>query len=121
MLRLATIALLLGACTGVALAQNGNFPGVAPSVPSPFTSPSLLGGAPAPMQAVPSQRVSPNLGSSLSSPRVYTTRRGRIITVPPSTTGQDSFGDRASRCIGAGTAAGLGPNQVNAFAGRCAN
>jgi hypothetical protein len=119
MLRLVTIALLIGAATtAVALAQN--YPGVAPSVPSPFTPPPQLGGAPAPMQVMPGPVVSPHLRSGSSSSSVYTTRRGRTITVPPGQPG-DSYGDRVSRCIEAGTAAGLGPNQVNSFSRRCAN
>ena len=120
MLRLVTIALMLGVWAGPAFAQNGNFPGVAPAVPSPFTPPPQLGGAPAPMQAMPGPVVSPHLGSGSSPSRVYSTRRGRTITVPPGQPG-DSYGDRVSRCIESGTAAGLGPNQVNSFSRRCAN
>jgi hypothetical protein len=118
MLRVVTIALMLAASPTAALAQN--YPGVAPSVPSPFTPPPQLGGAPAPMQVMPGPVVSPYLRSGTSSSSVYTTRRGRTITVPAGQPG-DSYGDRVSRCIEAGTAAGLGPNQVNSFSRRCAN
>ena len=120
MIRIATVALLLGVCTSMALAQNGNFPGVAPATPSPFTPPPQLGGAPAPMQVMPGPVVSPHLPSSSSS-RVYTTRRGRNVVVPPGLPGEDSYSDRVSRCVQAGTAAGLGPNQVNSFSRHCAN
>ncbi len=120
MLRVVTIALMLVTGATTALAQNGNFPGVAPAVPSPFTPPPQLGGAPAPPQVMPGPVVSPHLHSGASSSRVYTTRRGRIITVPSGQPGE-SYSDRVSRCIEAGTAAGLGPNQVNSFSRRCAN
>ena len=121
--RLVIVALMLGVFASLAFAQNGNFPGVAPAVPSPFTPPPQLGGAPAPPQVMPGPVVSPRLPSSSStssSSRVFTTRHGRTITVPPGQPGE-SFGDRVSRCIEAGTAAGLGPNQVNSFSRRCAN
>jgi len=92
-------------------AQNGQFPGVAPAVPSPFTPPAQLGGAPAPPVAVPVPRVSPNLPS-----RVVTRPRGHPVEVPG---GPANFSNQVERCLDAAAGAGLGPNQRAAFTRRC--
>ena len=116
MLRTVTLLFLLSASVSTALAQTGQFPGVAPSVPSPGQT--HLGGAPLPPAVMPGPVVSPGYGGTS---RVYTTRRGRTVHVPAGPPNQQSFGDRAQRCIEAGTAAGLSPNHVASFTRRCAN
>lgn len=83
-------------------------PGVAPPVPAPRQSHL------APYRVTPP----PGLSDSRST-RTVLTRRGRTIFVPSSP--GETFGDRVSSCAHAGAAAGLGPNQLNAFMGRCAN
>ena len=113
MLRVAMVALMLSPCAGAALAQNGQFPGVAPSVPSPYGPPPLLGGAPAPPAALPVPTVSPNLPSTL-----VTRPNGPPVAVPA---GPSNFSNKVERCIEAGTAAGVGPNHIGTFTSRCAN
>ena len=108
-MRLVALAILLS--TGTAFGQNGQFPGVVPSVPSPFTPPPQLGGAPAPPVAVPVPRVSPNLPSRLVA-RPY----GRPVEVPG---GPSNFSSQVERCVDAAANAGLGPNQRAAFTRRC--
>jgi hypothetical protein len=85
-------------------------PGVAPPVPAPRRS------------GVVPYHVTPPVGppGSRSAPYVYT-QRGRAIAVPPPAPGRDTFGDSVSRCAHAGASAGLGPNQLGAFMGRCVN
>src|SRR5499427_6980701 len=118
MLRPVVIMLLLGVATGAA-AQN--FPGVAPSVPSPqLNGPPLLGGAPAPPRVMPGPTVSPSYHAPAPA-QLYTTRRGRNVLVPSGPPGRQSFGDRVERCSHAAAAAGLGPNHVGSFTRRCAN
>ena len=55
--------------------------------------------------------------------RYVQTRHGRTVVVPPSLVpGQNSFGDRVTRCLQAGAGAGLGPNQLgSSFIGQCAH
>ena len=113
MIRLTTIALILSVST--AFAQNGQFPGVAPSVPSPFTPPPQLGGAPAPPVALPVPHVSPNLRTG---PSLVTRPHGRPIEVPG---GPSNFSNKVERCLDAAANAGLGPNARAAFTRRCAN
>jgi hypothetical protein len=113
MLRLAMGALMLSTCAGTALAQNGQFPGVAPSVPSPYGPPPQLGGAPAPPVALPVPTVSPNL------PSTQVTRPNRPPVEVPG--GPSNFSNKVERCIEAGTAAGVGPNHIGTFTSRCAN
>ena len=86
-------------------------PGVAPPAP-----------APGPSAAVP-YRVSPSVGPSGSQATRYVhTRRGRTVAVPSAAVpGQETFGDRVSNCAHAGASAGLGPNQLGGFMGRCVN
>jgi len=109
MTRVTVLALLLA--TSPALAQNGQFPGVAPSVPSPFTPPPQLGGAPAPPVALSVPRVSPNLPS-----RTVTRPHGRPVEVPG---GPSNFSNQVERCLDAAAGAGLGPNQRAAFTRHC--
>jgi hypothetical protein len=53
------------------------------------------------------------------SARAVHTARGRTILVPSSP--GETFGDRVSSCAHAGASAGLRPNQLNTFMGRCVN
>ena len=111
------IVVLLVAClaAGPVLAQTGQFPGVVPPTPSPFTPSPQLGGAPAPPQVLSAPTVSPGLSS-----RLVTTPRGRTVTVP-SGPGHESFSDRVEHCVHAGTAAGVRANNIGAFTRQCAN
>jgi hypothetical protein len=111
MLRVIALALLLA--TSPAVAQNGQFPGVAPAVPSPFTPPAQLGGAPAPPVALPAPRVSPNLQSPS---RLVTRPNHRPVEVPG---GPSNFSNQVERCLDAAAGAGLGPNQRATFTRRC--
>ena len=108
--RLAAGLLFSASLATSALAQN-QFPGVAPSVPSPFTPPSQLGGAPAPPVAVTVPRVSPDLPS-----RLVTRPRGRPVEVPG---GPSNFSNQVERCLDAAAGAGLGPNERGAFTRQC--
>ena len=111
MLRLTTIAFLIS--VSAALAQNSQFPGVAPAVPSPFTPPPQLGGAPAPPAALPAPRISPNLQSP---PSLVTRPNGPPVEVPG---GPSNFSNKVERCLDAAAGAGLGPNERGAFTRRC--
>ncbi len=99
MRRIIVLALLLAASTSPALAQQ---PG------------RLLGGAPAPPAVMPGPSVSPGY----APPSQFTFPDRPPIQVPG---GPSNFSDKVQRCIEAGTAAGLGPNEVGEFARRCAN
>jgi len=81
-------------------------PGVASPVPAPG------GSHLAPYRVTPSPRSSEH-GLNRS---VYTAH-GRRILVP--TAPAETFGDRVSNCAHAGASAGLGPNQLGSFMGRC--
>jgi hypothetical protein len=109
MLRLTALAFLLS--VSAALAQNGQFPGVAPSVPSPFTPPPQLGGAPAPPVALPVPAVPPQ------TPRSLVTRPNRPAVEVPG--GPGYYSNKVERCLDAAAGAGLGPNQRAAFTRRC--
>ena len=112
-MRYIALALLLSVST--AFAQNGQFPGVAPSVPSPFTPPPQLGGAPAPPVALSVPHVSPNLQTG---PSLVTRPNGRPVEVPG---GPSNFSNKVERCLDAGAGAGIGPNELGSFTRRCAN
>jgi hypothetical protein len=100
------------------MAQVGQFPGVAPPVPSPFSAPPQLGGAPPLPALVPG----PVLRPSFSAPsQVVTTRRGRTVLVPAGPPDRNSFSDRVERCVHAGTAAGVRSNHIGSFTAECAN
>jgi hypothetical protein len=92
--------------------------GSAPSYPP---IPDVAPPAPAPRQShLAPYRVTPPPGTPESrSTRSVPTARGRTIVVPSSP--GETFGDRVSNCAHAGASAGLGPNQLGAFMGRCAN
>ena len=107
--RLIALAFLLA--TSAAVAQTGQFPGVAPPTPSPFTAPPQLGGAPAPPVMLPGPTVSPHLPSTL------VTRPNRPPVEVPG--GPSNFSNKVERCIEAGTAAGVGPNHIGEFTRRC--
>jgi len=109
--RLVALVMLLSSVTA-ALAQT-QFPGVAPSVPSPFTPPPQLGGAPAPPVALPVPRVSPN---RQTGPSLVTRPRGRPVEVPG---GPSNFSNQVERCLDAAANAGIGPNGRAAFTRRC--
>jgi hypothetical protein len=111
MLRLVALALLLA--TPAALAQTGQFPGVASPTPSPFTPPPQLGGAPAPPAALPVPAVPRN------TPRTLVTRpHGPAVEVPG---GPGYFSNKVERCLDAAANAGLSPTARAAFTRRCAN
>jgi hypothetical protein len=113
MRRLFAIVVTLWACAGASMAQVGQFPGVAPSVPSP-----QLGGAPPPPALVPA----PVVPRSFSAPsRLVTTRRGRSVLVPAGPPERNSFSDRVESCVHAGTAAGVRSNHIGSFTAQCAN
>jgi hypothetical protein len=96
-MRLILLALLLA--TAPALAQQ---PG------------HLLGGAPAPPAMMPGPTVSPGY----APPRQFVFPDRPPVEVPG---GPSGFSDKVQRCIHAGAAAGLGPNENAAFTRRCAN
>src|SRR5215467_5711134 len=89
------------------------------SAPSYPPIPDVAPPAPTPRQShLAPYRVTPPPGPSDSrSARTVHTARGRTIFVPSSP--GETFGDRVSSCAHAGAAAGLGPNQLSAFMGRC--
>ena len=111
MLRCMTIVFLLSA--SAAFAQTSQFPGVASPVPSPFTPPPQLGGAPAPPVALPVPAV------PRDTPRTLVTRPNRPAVEVPG--GPGYFSNKVERCLDAAANAGLGPNQRAAFTRRCAN
>jgi len=90
----------------------------APSYPS---IPDVAPPAPAPRQShlAPYRVTPPPALSDSQSTRAVHTARGRTIFVPSSR--GETFGDRVSNCAHAGASAGLGPNQLSAFMGRCTN
>lgn len=129
------IASLMLAGSALALLEPAHGQGVQyqftppPPIPTlPSSSGSLYPPAPAVVQPVPAPGPShlrphqvtppPALAAQPSSRTVHTAR-GRTIVVPSSP--GETFGDRVSSCAHAGAAAGLGPNQLNAFMGRCVN
>jgi glucose/arabinose dehydrogenase len=119
MLRLVVIALSAGACATAAQAQVGQFPGVAPPVPSPqIGAPPQLGGAPPPPAVMPGQNLGPNFSGPSS---IVTVPNGPTVLVPAGPPNRNSFSDRVERCVQAGTAVGIGPNDIGAFTRQCAN
>jgi hypothetical protein len=91
------------------------------SAPSYLPIPDVAPPVPAPRQShLAPYRVTPPPGLSESrSTRTVQTARGLTIFVPSSQ--GETFGDRVSNCAHAGASAGLRPNQLGAFMGRCAN
>ena len=92
------LALLLAACAVPALAQNGR----------------LLGGAPAPPTVMPGPIISPGY----APPSLVPVPGRAPIAVPG---GPANFSDKVGRCLEAGAAAGLGPNENSEFSRRCSN
>jgi hypothetical protein len=94
-----------------------------PSSPAPLypATPGVLPPVPAPHRShlKPWQVSPPPAASAQQSTRIVHAARGRTILVPSSP--GETFGDRVSSCANAGAAAGLRPNQLNAFMGRCVN
>src|SRR5258708_36475826 len=134
MIRFAIASLMLA---GSALAMLGPAPGQgvqyqftppppiktlpSSSAPSYPPIPDVAPPVPAPRQShLAPYRVTPPPGPSDSqSTRAVHTARRRTIFVPSSP--WVTVGCRASSCAHAGASAGLGPNQLTAFMGRCAN
>jgi hypothetical protein len=103
--RLIILALMLGASIPPALAQTGQFPGVAaPAPPQVMPGPTLPGAAAAPRVVVP----------------VAPVPSRAPVLVPGAPPGRDSFSDRVGRCMAAGAAAGIGPNALGPFTSQCA-
>jgi hypothetical protein len=92
------IVLLLAACPQSAFAQSGR----------------LLGGAPAPPTVMPGPTVSPGY----VPPSLVPAPNRPPVMVPG---GPGNFSDKVQRCLEAGAAAGLGPNENSEFSRRCAN
>ena len=92
------ITLLLAACASPASAQSGQ----------------LLGGAPAPPTMMPGPTVSPGY----APPSLVPAPNRPPVAVPG---GPANFSDKVRRCLEAGAAAGLGPNENSEFSRRCAN
>jgi hypothetical protein len=91
-------ALLIAACALPALAQNGQ----------------LLGGAPAPPSVMPGPTIAPDY----APPSLVPVPNRAPVAVPG---GPSDFSDKVQRCLEAGAAAGLGPNDNSEFSRRCAN
>src|SRR5262245_29104861 len=90
------------------------------SAPSYPPIPDVAPPVPAPRQShLAPYRVTPPGAPDSWSTRAVHTARGRTIFVPSSP--GETFGDRVSNCAHAGASAGLAPNQLSAFMGRCAN
>jgi hypothetical protein len=98
MRNLVAITLLLASCALPALAQNGQ----------------LLGGAPAPPTVMPGPTIPPDY----APPGLVTVPNRPPIAVPG---GPAGFSDKVQRCLQAGAAAGLGPNENSEFSRRCVN
>jgi hypothetical protein len=109
----ALAALLLS--VGVAAAQIGQFPGVAPPVPSPPGG-TVPGGAPAMPKPPPS--ITPPRYSAPS--RTVTLPGYPPVVIPRRPRHGKSYGDRVQTCLHAGAAAGIGPNDLGQFSAQCA-
>jgi hypothetical protein len=107
--KLAMVAVLVMAIGSVALAQQNQFPGVAPPVPSP--APPAIAPGPAAPQAM--QQRSPR------APDLVQRRRGPPVAVPRGD--NDTFPDRATNCVHYGTAAGVPPGEIGQFTRNCVN
>jgi hypothetical protein len=58
---------------------------------------------------------------SHGSTRYVQTHHGRVVAVSPGRPGYNTFSDRVSRCMQAGSQAGIGASQQGAFTAQCAN
>ena len=112
MYRFSLVGLAILASTVAAAAQVGQFPQVPPPVPS------LGAGAPPPLLMAPPPAPLPN---SYGPPSTVFVPGHRAVQVPGAPPGRNSFSDRVERCIHAGTAAGIKPNDVGSFSAQCAN
>jgi hypothetical protein len=108
--RFALAVVLAIATSSIAVAQQGQFPGVAPPVPSP--APPAIAPGPAAPQAM--QQRAPT-----RSPNLVPRRRGPPVEVPRGA--GDSFPDRATNCVHYGTAAGVQPGEIGRFTRDCVN
>jgi hypothetical protein len=113
--RLLVLALFLAAGAPTALAQIGQFPGVISPAPAP------PGVVPPPPPVI----YSPKLNSPLATPNVMMpvppVHARRPVLVPAAPPGRNSFSDRVERCMHAGRAAGIRPNDLGSFTSQCAN
>jgi hypothetical protein len=92
-----------------ATAQQNQFPGVPPPVPSP--APPAIAPGPAAPQSMPH--------SPARAPDLVQRRRGPPVAVPRGE--NDSFPDRAANCVHYGTAAGVQPGEIGQFTRNCVN
>ncbi|HLK81014.1 MAG TPA: hypothetical protein VKT99_05895 [Xanthobacteraceae bacterium] len=120
-----SVLAILGPAQGQGVQYQFTPPPPIKSLPPSSTPSYPFAGAlppvPAPQQSrLAPYRVTPPPGPSDSpSTRGVQTARGRTIFVP--TSPRETFGDRVSSCAHAGVAAGLRPNQLTRFMGRCVN
>jgi hypothetical protein len=74
---------------------------------------------------MPGMENSPNVSPQLSAPPppqiVVPDRGGPGVLIPQGQPGRNNFSDRIQNCIHAGSAAGVGPNDMGQFSARCAN
>jgi hypothetical protein len=91
--------------------QPPSYPSI-PGVAAPAPAPGGSGVVPYNVRPAPRS-------SGYGSTRSVYTDHGRRVLVPTRPT--ETFGDRVSNCAHAGAAAGLGPNQLGTFMGRCTN
>ncbi len=107
---LALLLVVLAGRSYPAAAQYNQFPQVAPPVPAP--SPSAVAPGPAAPQSMPApQSRSPSLIPRAGAPPVEVPRGNA----------NESAGDRATRCLHYGTAAGVSPGDIGAFTRSCVN
>jgi hypothetical protein len=128
MLRITATALAIALCSP-AMAQVGQFPGV----PGPTPAPGAPMVAPLPPSA-PLPIPPPNVGAPSNLMRGTGVPPANVgapsnlvqvpgfppVHVPSGRRNRNSFSDRVERCIHAGTAAGIGPNDIGAFSRQCA-
>jgi hypothetical protein len=110
MMAVGSVGIGSAAVGSVAMAQQNQFPGVAPPVPSP--APPAIAPGPAAPQSM--QQRSP-----ARAPDLVQRRRGPPVAVPRGE--NDSFPDRATNCVHYGTAAGVQPGEIGQFTRNCVN
>lgn len=100
------------AAVAAAPAQYNQFPGVQPPVPSPNSPPPpAIAPGPAAPSAMPR--------ADQSRTRLVPRRDRPPVEVPLGK--NDSFGDRATRCMHYGGAAGVPAGEIGSFTRECAN
>ena len=113
--RLLVLALILAAGAPPALAQTVQFPGVI----SPTPAPPGVSALPPPVI------YSPRLNGPISTPNVMLpvppVHSSGPVIVPAAPPGRNSFSDRVERCVQAGGANGIRPNDLGSFTAQCAN